>query len=166
IYGPNQISTLINQTPEISAQLSLWSQRGSDVIMGHLLVVPVNNSLLYVRPLYLKASQSDLPELKRVILSSNGHVVWDETFEGALDKLLRWKPEEHQSGAPRTPELIPAAPPAAAAADSAIQLLARDAKNAWDRSQAALKTNNWAAYGEAMSDLEKALNGMFAPAAQ
>jgi len=163
IYGPNQISALINQTPEISAQLSLWSQRGSDVIMGHLLVVPVNNSLLYVRPLYLKANQSDLPELKRVILSSNGHVVWDETFEGALEKLLKWKPEDQQSGAAQTPELIPTAP---AASDSAIQALARDAKGAWDRSQSALKNGNWAAYGAAMSDLEKALNGMFAPPEQ
>ena len=164
IYGPNQISALINQTPEISAQLSLWSQRGSDVIMGHLLVVPVNNSLLYVRPLYLKASQSDLPELKRVILSSAGHVVWDETFEGALEKLLHWKPEDQQTGASQTPELIPAAPPAQAASDSAIQALARDAKSAWDRSQSALHAGNWTAYGEAMADLEKALNGMFAPA--
>ena len=153
-----------DQTPEISAQLSLWSQRGSDVILGHLLVVPVNNSLLYVRPLYLKASQSDLPELKRVILSSAGHVVWDETFEGALEKLLHWKPEDQQTGASQTPELIPTAPPAQAASDSAIQALARDAKSAWDRSQSALHTGNWSAYGEAMADLEKALNGMFAPA--
>ena len=119
-----------------------------------------------MRPLYLKASQSDLPELKRVILSSNGHVVWDETFEGALEKLLRWKPEEQgvQPPKPGTPELIPTVPPAAAASDSAIQALARDAKSAWDRSQAALKTSDWAAYGAAMADLEKALNGMFTPA--
>ncbi len=159
IYGPNQISALINQTPEISAQLSLWSQRGSDVINGHLLVVPVNNSLLYVRPLYLKASQSDLPELKRVILSSAGHVVWDETFEGALEKLLRWKPADE--GAQNAPDAGPI--PAGAVPDSAIQALARDAKGAWDRSQSALKAGDWAAYGNAMADLERALNGMFAP---
>lgn len=160
IYGPNQISALINQTPEISAQLSLWSQRGSDVINGHLLVVPVNNSLLYVRPLYLKASQSDLPELKRVILSSAGHVVWDETFEGALEKLLRWKPEDADTRGNSAPETIS---PASTVSDSAVQALARDAKNAWDRSQSALRNGDWTAYGNAMSDLEKALNGMFEP---
>ncbi|WP_418845119.1 UPF0182 family protein [Pyramidobacter piscolens] len=164
IYGPNQISALINQTPEISAQLSLWSQRGSDVILGHLLVVPVNNSLLYVRPLYLKASQSDLPELKRVILSSGGHVVWDETFEGALEKLLNYRPGEQDASlslpSGQTPQsgFQPALP---AAGDSEIQALGRQAKNAWDRSQQALKSADWNAYGQAMGDLEKSLNAMF-----
>ena len=162
IYGPNQISALINQTPEISAQLSLWSQRGSDVILGHLLVVPVNNSLLYVRPLYLKASQSDLPELKRVILSSGGHVVWDETFEGALEKLLRYRPENQSADAGRPGQSqTPVASPSEPADDSEIQRLARQAKSAWDRSQQALRNADWSAYGSAMGDLEKSLNAMF-----
>ncbi len=163
IYGPNQISALINQTPEISAQLSLWSQRGSDVILGHLLVVPVHNSLLYVRPLYLKASQSDLPELKRVILSSGGHVVWDETFEGALEKLLHYVPEDQSAEV--APEPIPTTPSPAPETPSAdegeLQQLARRAKNAWNRSQQALKNADWSAYGNAMSDLESSLNAMF-----
>lgn len=163
IYGPNQISALINQTPEISAQLSLWSQRGSDVIMGHLLVVPVNNSLLYVRPLYLKASQSDLPELKRVILSSGGHVVWDETFEGALDKLLHYRDEsaDEPDNVPALLPVQPAAPGATAADDSTLRSLARQAKSAWDRSQQALKNADWSAYGQAMDDLRKNLDAMF-----
>ena len=184
IYGPSQISALINQTPEISAQLSLWSQHGSDVILGHLLVVPVNNSLLYVRPLYLKATQGELPELKRVILSSGGHVVWDETFEGALDKLLNL-PEGGEDlslgigigseagagiGATTGSGTVygsgsvsgTGAYRAAVASDSQIQALARDARAAWDRSQAALRAADWNAYGKAMSDLEAALNGMFA----
>mgnify|MGYP000672900587 FL=1 len=161
IYGPNQISALINQTPEISAQLSLWSQRGSDVILGHLLVVPVNNSLLYVRPLYLKASQSDLPELKRVILSSGGHVVWDETFEGALEKLLNYRPGEQDASLSLPSGQTPQSgfQPALPAAE--IQALGRQAKNAWDRSQQALKSADWNAYGQAMGDLEKSLNAMF-----
>ena len=163
IYGPNQISALINQTPEISAQLSLWSQRGSDVIMGHLLVVPVNNSLLYVRPLYLKASQSDLPELKRVILSSGGRVVWDESFDGALQKLLRSRSEE--TPAPEARENSFTAPGGEAAPhvtdDSRLRSLAQQARNAWSRSQRALKEADWNSYGEAMNDLEKSLNAMF-----
>ena len=163
IYGPNQISALINQTPEISAQLSLWSQRGSDVIMGHLLVVPVNNSLLYVRPLYLKASQSDLPELKRVILSSGGRVVWDESFDGALQKLLRSRSEE--TPAPEARENSFTAPGGEAAPhvtdDSRLRRLAQQARNAWSRSQRALKEADWNSYGEAMNDLEKSLNAMF-----
>jgi len=164
IYGPNQISALINQTPEISAQLSLWSQRGSDVILGHLLVVPVNNSLLYVRPLYLKASQSDLPELKRVILSSGGHVVWDETFEGALEKLLNYRPGEQDASISIPSDQTPPSgfqPALPIAGDSEIQALGRQAKNAWDRSQQALKNADWNAYGQAMGDLGKSLNAMF-----
>ncbi len=74
IYGPAQIEALINQNPEISSQLSLWSQRGSDVIIGDLLVIPIGKSLLYVQPLYLKAENGELPELKRVIVSTGGRV--------------------------------------------------------------------------------------------
>ena len=162
IYGPGQISALINQTPAISAQLSLWSQRGSDVIMGHLLVVPVNNSLLYVQPLYLKASQSDLPELKRVILSSGGRVVWDETFEGALDKLLDYTPEREESvsAMPEAPQEIPQKS-AQAVGDTELQALARRASSAWQRGQDALKSADWNAYGTAMGELEAALKAMF-----
>ena len=161
IYGPNQISALINQTPEISAQLSLWSQRGSDVIMGHLLVIPVNNSLLYVRPLYLKANQSDLPELKRVILSSGGRVVWDETFDGALEKLLNYREPDADAPQALQPGTAPYQKPAAVAGDSALQVRAREAREAWNRSQKALKNADWNEYGKAMEELEKSLNAMF-----
>ena len=88
IFGPPQIEALIDQNPEISAQMSLWSQRGSDVIRGDLLVVPIGKSLLYVQPLYLKAERGELPELKRVILSTGGRVVWAETFREALTLLV------------------------------------------------------------------------------
>ena len=88
IFGPPQIEALIDQNPEISAQMSLWSQRGSDVIRGDLLVVPIGKSLLYVQPLYLKAERGELPELKRVILSTGGRVVWAETFREALSLLV------------------------------------------------------------------------------
>lgn len=161
IYGPSQISALINQTPSISAQLSLWSQRGSDVIMGHLLVVPVNNSLLYVQPLYLKASQGDLPELKRVILSSGGHVAWAETFEGALENLLNYKPDRSEM-ADEFPDGTEApVTKAQVVDDTELQALARRASAAWQRGQNALKDADWNAYGAAMSELESTLNSMF-----
>lgn len=88
IYGPTQIEALINQNPEISSQLSLWSQRGSDVIRGDLLVIPVGKSLLYVQPLYLRAEKGELPELKRVIVSTGGRVAWAETFSESLEILI------------------------------------------------------------------------------
>jgi Uncharacterized conserved protein len=95
LYGPSQIEALINQNPEISSQISLWSQRGSDVIRGDLLVIPIGKSLLYVQPLYLKAEKGDLPELKRVILSTGGRVAWAETFDTALSKLLGSELSKH-----------------------------------------------------------------------
>ncbi len=88
IYGPSQVEALTNQNSEISAQLSLWSQRGSAVIRGNMTVVPVGNGILYVQPLYLRAENSELPELRRVITSTGGRVVWGETLEESLLRLL------------------------------------------------------------------------------
>jgi len=76
VYGPFQIEALINQNTDVSQQLSLWNQMGSRVIRGNLLVVPIENSLLYVTPLYLRAQTGQLPELKRVIAVYGGQVSW------------------------------------------------------------------------------------------
>jgi uncharacterized protein len=78
VYGPFQIEARINQNTEISQQLSLWNQMGSRVIRGNLLVIPIENSILYVSPLYLRAETGQLPELKRVIAAYGDHVVMDE----------------------------------------------------------------------------------------
>jgi len=68
VFGPSQVEATINQDPEISAQRTLWGQQGSQVILGNLLVVPIEDSLLYVQPLYLESTQTQLPQLKRVIV--------------------------------------------------------------------------------------------------
>jgi uncharacterized membrane protein (UPF0182 family) len=89
VYGPFQIEARINQTTEISQQLTLWNQMGSRVIRGaNLLVIPIENSILYVSPLYLRAEQGHLPELKRVIAAYGEHVVMKETLEEALSALF------------------------------------------------------------------------------
>src|SRR5205807_10034587 len=89
VYGPFQIEARINQNTEISQQLSLWNQMGSRVIRGNLLVIPIENSILYVSPLYLRAETGQLPELKRVIAAYCDHVVMDETLAGALAALFK-----------------------------------------------------------------------------
>ena len=66
----------------------MWSQRGSDVIFGRLLVIPLGDSILYVQPLYLRAENSDLPELKRIIVSAGGRVVWGERLDDAISDLF------------------------------------------------------------------------------
>jgi uncharacterized membrane protein (UPF0182 family) len=90
IYGPQQIESRIDQDPGISQQLSLWDQGGSKVIRGTLLVIPVENSVLYVEPLYLAAEAGGgLPQLKRVIVSYSDNVVMEPTLDAALSRIFQ-----------------------------------------------------------------------------
>jgi len=88
IYGPNQIVARINQDAEVSRQISLWDQRGSKVIQGTMLVIPIEESLIYVRPLYLKADAGKIPELKRVIVGYEDEIAMERTLEEALAKIF------------------------------------------------------------------------------
>jgi uncharacterized membrane protein (UPF0182 family) len=87
-YGPMQIEARIDQDAEISSQLTLWGQGGSEVIRGNTLVIPLENSLLYVEPLYLQATGSRIPELRKVVVSSGDRLVWADRFEEALQRLV------------------------------------------------------------------------------
>ncbi len=167
IYGPAQIEALIDQNPEISSQLSLWSQRGSDVIRGDLLVIPVGKSLLYVQPLYLKAEKGEMPELKRVIVSTGGRVEWAETFSEALEKLMG------QKVVAKTGSKTVAAGEKAGKSDvnnkgdtvsagTNIAALAKRAQELYDSAQEAQRQGDWARYGseikklgEVIAELEK-----------
>jgi uncharacterized protein len=88
VYGPFQIEARLNQNTQISQQISLWNQMGSRVVRGNLLVVPIDNSILYVSPLYLRAETGQLPELKRVIAAYGDRVVMEETLPAALAALF------------------------------------------------------------------------------
>ena len=88
IYGPRQIVARINQDQVISPQITLWNQQGSQVIQGTLLVIPVEEALLYVRPLYLRASGGKIPELNRVIVAYRDQIVMAETLDAALDGIF------------------------------------------------------------------------------
>ena len=164
IFGPPQIEALIDQNPEISAQMSLWSQRGSDVIRGDLLVVPIGKSLLYVQPLYLKAERGELPELKRVILSTGGRVVWGETFREALTLLVG---EDVLGGGKAAVRRLPAAPAVREAEprpegeggipSPGTKDLARKAQELFEQAQQASRAGDWAAYGQKLRELEAVL---------
>jgi uncharacterized membrane protein (UPF0182 family) len=92
VFGPIQVEARIDQDPQISAQISLWNQRGSRVIRGNLLVIPMNNSFLYVEPVYLLAESSELPELKRVIVASGDRIAMRETLGEAIIALIEQAP--------------------------------------------------------------------------
>jgi hypothetical protein len=136
VYGPFQIEALINQNTEISQQISLWNQMGSRVIRGILLVVPIENSILYVSPLYLRAQSGQLPELKRVIAAYGDRVVMEETLPAALAALFK--------------ETVPAAALSAHTGPSAggrADQRAREALAHYDRAIDRLKAGDWAAFG-------------------
>jgi hypothetical protein len=96
IYGPNQISAMLDQNTTISQQLTLWDQKGSAVIRGKLIVIPVENSFLYVVPVYLKAEGTNFPQLKRVIVATGEKVVMEPTLDAALDALFGTAPPQPQ----------------------------------------------------------------------
>ncbi len=89
VYGPKQISARINQDSEISRQISLWDQRGSKVMLGNLLVIPIEEALIYVRPLYLRAESGKIPELKRVIVAYENRIAMEETLEASISKIFQ-----------------------------------------------------------------------------
>ena len=88
IYGPNQVEAMIDQNTTISQQLTLWNQQGSRVIRGKQIVTPIENSFLYVVPLYLRAEGTNFPQLKRVIAVAGDKVVMEPTLDEALNALF------------------------------------------------------------------------------
>jgi uncharacterized membrane protein (UPF0182 family) len=88
VYGIQQIEALINQKPEISEQITLWNREGSRVVQGNLLVIPIEQSLLYVEPIYLEAEENSLPTLVRVIVAYDNEIVMENTLEDALETIF------------------------------------------------------------------------------
>ncbi|HEV8456080.1 MAG TPA: UPF0182 family protein [Gemmatimonadales bacterium] len=149
-YGPRQIVNRINQDTEISRQVSLWDQRGSRVIRGDLLVIPIEESLLYVQPLYLQAEGGRIPELKRVVVAYQNRVVMQETLEDALAELFGG------SSRPRTqPE--PAVAAGETPIDSGIRAVAEEARRRYQAALQAQRDLDWAKYGEEMRRLGEVL---------
>lgn len=89
VYGPDQIEALINQDPGISQRISLWNQKGSRAIQGNLLAIPIEQSLLYVEPLYLEAEQNSLPTLARVIVVYENKIVMADSLQEGLDAIFK-----------------------------------------------------------------------------
>jgi len=122
ILGPQQVETKINQDPYLSAQLTLWDQRGSTVIRGNVLAIPVGPTLLYVEPIYLQAETAAYPELRLVAVMHNDDLSYAETFEQALRGLF-----EEELTAPVGPATQPQR-----AAPAAMDVLIRQADQAFD----------------------------------
>jgi len=162
IYGPLQIEALIDQDTVIARQRSLWDQRGSRVIRGNLMAIPINHAILYVEPVYLIAEMNDVPQLKRVIVAYGGRVAMEPTLDEALAAVFGVSPPGAAVGAAAfdeadAMEAWETAPPAAEALDRA-----RDAVR---RADAAMQRGDWRAFGAAMDEVRRLLGADAAPPA-
>src|SRR3989449_7761702 len=159
VYGPRQIDARIDQDPVISQQLSLWNQRGSTVIRGSLLAIPIDQSLIYVQPLYLAASeQGALPELRRVIVAYGNQIAMEPTLEQSLARIF--------GARLTTPPGAPAPAPTTGAPRevlSGVRALGQRAWEIWERAQDALSRGDWAQYGAEQKRLEDVLRSLREP---
>ncbi len=147
VYGPQQIEARIDQDTTISQQLSLWNQMGSKVIRGNLLVIPVEDSVVYVEPLYLRSEQGQIPELKRVIVAYDDRVAMAPTLPAALAAVF--EPGAVPARAVEAPAPAAAAPPQANAEG--------DARAHYRAALDALRAGDWSAFGREMDALGKSL---------
>ncbi|CAB3774467.1 UPF0182 family protein [Paraburkholderia humisilvae] len=152
IYGPNQIEAMIDQNTTISQQLTLWNQQGSRVIRGTLIVTPIENSFLYVVPLYMTAEGTNFPQLKRVIAVAGDKVVMEPTLEEALNGLFGT--QQSQAGAIQGG----GAQIAASVAQTAPSQPDSDAaRRQFDDAQKAMQQGDWEKFGKAMAALKQVL---------
>ncbi len=152
IYGPRQIEARIDQETEISKELSLWSQRGSQVIRGSLLAIPIEKSIVYVESLYLAAEKGQLPELKRVIVAYGNAIAMEENLERALQRvfggeLMREKDVRKASAGPVERERTD-------------RQLALDALSHYRKAQEYLRQGKWGAYGDELRRMDDVLRSI------
>ncbi len=147
VYGPQQFNSKINTDTAIASQLTLLSQRGSEYILGETSIIPIENSIIFVRPLYLKSqSGKSLPELKKVIVGYGDKVVMEDDIQSAFKKLFNVKVEEK----PQTVETKPG--------DVNINELINKAADLFEKAKNAQMSGKWAEYGDYLKQLEDTLN--------
>jgi hypothetical protein len=155
VFGPRQIVARINQDQLISPQITLWNQQGSQVIQGTLLVIPIEESMLYIRPLYLRAAGGRIPELKRVIVAYQNQIVMEETLDRALDRIFGG-----QSSAPLPPDTLLESESPKPEAPAPVSPLAQQALDHYQRALQAQRDGNWSAYGEEIRRVGELLQKM------
>lgn len=169
VFGPLQIESRINQEPDISQQFSLWDQRGSNVIRGNLLVIPLSDSFLYVEPIYLLSDTSALPELKRVIVATDSRIAMRETFQEALLALIEAEVDEAAlnaaleaadiavEGENESETAVPQPTRPAITLDASIEEIIQSANSHFEAAEAAQQDGDWATYGEQLNALQQDL---------
>ncbi|MBM7556718.1 UPF0182 family membrane protein [Halanaerobacter jeridensis] len=150
VYGPRQIESRIDQESSISEQLSLWDQRGSSIIRGNLLTIPIDESILYVEPIYLQSDQSKLPELKRIIVAYGDQVVMDTTLDRALLRIFGVENPEEILEEDEQQQNVPIG--------TLNNQLLNDLISTYEDAQSELKKGNWESYGNKINELEELID--------
>ena len=156
IYGPEQIEAQIDQNTEISKEFSLWSSAGTKYRRGNMFIIPINTSILYVEPVYLEATNSSIPEVKRIIVAYNDKIAYEETLADCLISLFGTKAQNGVSGSETT------TPSQSGGEDFAANMSARQlaelVQEYFTKAQNAQKNGDWAKYGEYLDKMEEYLN--------
>lgn len=151
-YGPLQVEAQIDQDTEISKEFSLWNSSGSTYTRGNMFVIPIEDSIIYVEPVYLEAANSSLPEVKRVIVAYGNRIAYESTLAEALDSLFG-----DGAGTALTPESTPTPQPGEEEVMTQDMII-NSANEAFKNANAAQQSGDWAAYGQYLKQLEKYLN--------
>jgi len=154
IDGPMMVESRIDQNTSISEEMTLWSQQGSRVLRGNMIIVPIENSLIYVEPIYLVSdNENSLPEMKRVIVSYKDKIVMEESLEKAFNKLFNIEEKEEKE---EEPDQLPNVPEENEETKEIKQLIKR-ANELFNKAKMASQSGNWAEYGKYINELEKVL---------
>lgn len=153
VYGPQQVEAQIDQDSNISKEFSLWNSSGSKYNRGNMFVIPIENGLVYVEPVYLEATNGSLPEVKRVIVSYGNRIAYETTLAGALNSLFGDGTVEGDSG-----EDTPKKPGEKPSGEVKKDELVKKANEALNEAIEAQRNGDWAQYGEKLKDVERYLN--------
>jgi uncharacterized membrane protein (UPF0182 family) len=164
VLGPNQIEAKIDADPIIAAQTTLWDQSGSKVIRGNLIVMPVQDSLIYLQPVYLQSANSAFPEFQRIVVATSQKIVWGRSLTEALGLLLAGGPGPSPSPGPTPsptpstgPSPTPSSGPGASPPAGDVAALVAYANEHFELAQAALRAGDFATYGQEIAKVQDAL---------
>lgn len=152
VYGPMQVEAQIDQNTEISKEFSLWNSSGSKYSRGNMFVVPIEDSLLYIEPVYLEATNSSIPEVKRVIVAYGDRIAYESTLAEALNSLFGEGSAFESEGSQDTGA-------ASGQSDDSLSQseIISKAQEAFDNAEQAQKDGDWAKYGEYLNELDRYL---------
>src|SRR5699024_10666625 len=151
MLGPAQIEARIEQGTEISRQLALWDQRGSSVIRGNLMVIPIEDSFIYVEPVFPIAEGVDIPQLQRVIVTSGDKIAMQRTLWQSIEAL--YGKRERIAGTADTTAAVPAVPVPDGTTSAELSQL----RTLWEEANDAMQNGNWTLFGEKMNEIENLL---------